>query len=135
MPLKDDEDDILPSQASEKAFTRADHGKAEELKKHIKAELGAQKAAQVRETELKSQVNLQQLQDQLAGKQDEETRRKKDEEEQAKEKSSAPKTKTLKETEQAAVTTAHDTVSADTLIEQAEREKDVSDEESQTQAG
>ena len=132
MGLSDD-DDFLPE--ADRDYSKADLGQADALKQEIERTLGEQKATKVQAAELKSKSDLQQLQHDLAGKADEETRRKQEAEEKAKEKSSAPKTKSLKEREDDIVEGAHDTVTPDQLIERQERETEVSDEESQAQPG
>ncbi|MDP7069008.1 MAG: hypothetical protein QF815_00645, partial [Candidatus Peribacteraceae bacterium] len=73
--IYDDDDDLFVSQSDEKAFTTADHGRKDALRREIEEKMGPERAAQVQESELKSQVNLQQLKENIAGEQDEETKR------------------------------------------------------------
>ncbi len=132
MPFGDDDDDLLlPRQRDD----RADHGATEELRDRIARKHGAEKAAKVEQTELKSQVNLRQLQKELSGEGDEETKRTKEQEKNAKEKSHAPKTKSQREKEKTGTLTAQDDPDIDTMLERQETEGKVSDEEVQREPG
>jgi len=134
MSLKDDKD-APSSSSSRRRFDRADGGKKEELKKQIKENVGMEKQQDMQKAELASQVNLQSLKSQLAGKQDEEKKRREEDAEATEEKSTAPKTKSLKEREEAQVQNAHETLDADTLIQREEAQQEVSDEETTPEPG
>lgn len=130
MGLSDDDDDFAPSQSSERYFTQADRGKKEELKRQVERKRGVDA----------SQKNLQELKSDLTHMQSGDTSPQKesvisDWEDKKTEKSSAPKTKTLKEREEDAVHTAQKKDSPDSLIEQQQRAQDVSDEETQSEPG
>ena len=131
----DDDKDGLPASSSEKSFTRADKGKKEELKKKIKEKVGMAKEQDMQKVDLKSQINLHELKNELAGKQDEEAKRKKEDEENAKEKSSAPKTMSQKEHEDAAQQEAHEILDTDELIEQEKQQEELSTEETTPEPG
>jgi len=131
----DDDKDGLSAPSSGRRFDRADGGKKDQLKKKIKEKIGMEKQQDMQKAELVSQVNLQSLKSQLSGKQDEEKKRREEDAEATEEKSSAPKTKTLKEKEEALVQEADDTIDPDILIQQEEDKKEVSGEETSSQAG
>lgn len=132
MSLKDDKDGLS---SSSRRFDRADGGKKEELKKQIKEKVGMEKQTDMQKVDLKSDMNLQMLKSEIAGKQDEETKRKTQAEEKAKERSTAPKTQSLKEREDAAMETAHEKVSSDELIQREQSQKEVADEEATAEPG
>ena len=134
MAWKDDKD-ALPSSSSSKRFDRGDHGKKDALKKKIKERVGMEKETDIQKIDLKSQMNLQDLKGQLAGKQDEETKRKKETEEKAKERSTAPKTRSVKEREEALLEDAHEKIDTDTMIQREEAQQKLSDEETTAEPG
>ncbi len=136
MPLGDD-DDIFLSASSEQTFSRADHGRKEQLKKEIGRKFGAVKESKVQETELKSQLNLSQLKKEIStdGQKDEETKRAKDDAAKSEKSSKAPKTKTIKQMEESAIGRALDNADPDTMIERQEQQQEIDREETQAQAG
>lgn len=129
-----DDEDIVPSFSKQEAFTRADQGRREELKKRVRKKIGQDRSTEVDKADLKSQASLGQLRQQIAGKQDEETKRKERQEKEEKF-SKAPKTKTIKELEEDATETAHEISDADTMIRRQEQEPELSDEETPTEQG
>jgi hypothetical protein len=131
----DDDKDAPASFSSHKRFTRADKGKKDALKKKIKEKVGMEKESDKQKVDLKSQMNLQSLKNEFAGKKDQETKRKKEVEEKAKERSTAPKTKSIKEREESLLENAHERIDADTLIQREEAQADLSDEETTPEPG
>lgn len=128
-----DEDDDLPQISEEKKLTQADHGKRDALRKAIQEQEG--KHVHIQETELKTDVNLKQLKDAVAGEADEETKRMR---EQQEEEASTIGTKTRKEMEEEQVQTAHDKDTPKKQIEKVKKKQDVQDqteEEYQQQMG
>ena len=132
--MSGDDDDILPSFSKQEAFTRADRGKKEEVQMRAHQKFGLERDANLKEAELKSKVSLNTLRDELHTKDDADQKRK-EADEKSKEQSRAPKTKTLKEKEEAQTTTAQDRPDTDTMISRQEDEKQVSDEEVQREPG
>lgn len=126
-----DDDDLLPSTSRQEAFTRADKGKREELKRQIKAKLGTEKSAEVRREEARCKADFDRLRANLAGQQDEETKRKQRLDNEKK--SSAPKTRTRKEHEEDAVETAQDAPDADTILERGLDDPETPTEETATE--
>ena len=132
MSLKDDKDGLS---SSSRRLDRADGGKRDALKKQIKKTTGMEKQSDMQKVDLKADMDLQQLKNQLAGKSDEETKRKEDAQEQAKEESTTPKTKTLKEREEALEQDAHEDFDADAQIQREEAKQDLASEETKPEPG
>ena len=132
MSLKDDKDGLS---SSSRRLDRADGGKRDALKKQIKKTTGREKQSDMQKVDLKADMDLQQLKNQLAGKSDEETKRKEDAQEQAKEESTTPKTKTLKEREEALEQDAHEDFDADAQIQREEAKQDLASEETTPEPG
>lgn len=136
MSFKDDDDDLLPSYSKQEAFTRSDHGETEELRRKIKQTKGKEIDVNKVEAKAKSEVRLQRLKQDLAGEMDEEQkRREKDAEEAERKEHQSFHTKTLPEEQEELIESGQDKPDADTLIERAEQQEDISDEETMQQAG
>jgi hypothetical protein len=108
-------------------YAKADKGRREALRRALREEKGKEIEAQ--KTQLLSEVELQRLRADVAGKKDEETKRRKRTEEQQKRKEIFG-TKTHKELEEKAVMTATVQMDAERLITEEKKE-----EEEQRQAG
>ena len=125
MSYSDNDELDLSSISEEKKLTRADHGKRDALKQAIKEQQGKDISKQ--KVELKADVSLKQLKDNIAGKSDEEKKRlKKQQEEQ--EKSNGFGTKTHQQIEKEEVQTAQDSQTPDTMIEKMKKKEDVQDQ-------
>ncbi|MDO8468210.1 MAG: hypothetical protein Q7S29_00430 [Candidatus Peribacter sp.] len=128
MGTRDDED-VWVSSSKQERFTRADPRK-DALKRDIESTQGKsildKDANKLKE--LKTKVNLSELQSQMAGKQDEESKRAAREE--ADQKSKPFHTETIKEKEEGAVETAKTKPTSEKLIKKEETKR-----EEQAQAG
>lgn len=128
MGTRDDED-VWVSTSKQERFTRADPRK-DALKRDIESKQGKsildKDAKKLKE--LKTKVNLQGLQSQMTGKEDEETKRAKRDEEDKKPKTFH--TETIKEKEEGAVDTAKTKPTSEKLIKKEETKR-----EEQAQAG
>ncbi|MFH0851829.1 MAG: hypothetical protein V1876_03710 [Candidatus Peregrinibacteria bacterium] len=128
MGARDDED-VWVSTSKQERFTRADPRK-DALKREVESRQGKnildKDAKKLKE--LKTKVNLQRLQSQVAGKEDEESKRAKREEEDKKHQTFH--TETIKEKEEGAVDTAKTKPTSEKLIKKEEAKR-----EEQAQAG
>ena len=128
MATRDDED-VWVSSSKQERFTRADPRK-DALKRDIESKQGKSildKDAQ-KLKELKTKVNLQGLQSQVAGREDEETKSAQRDEEDKKHQTFH--TETIKEKEEGAVDTAKTKPTSEKLIKKEETKR-----EEQAQAG
>jgi len=128
MGTRDDED-VWASYSQQERLTRADPRK-DALKREVESKQGKSildKDAK-RLKELKTKVNLRELQSQMAGKKDEESKRAAREE--ADQKSKPFHTETIKEKEEARVDTAQSKPTPEKLIKKEEAKR-----EEQAQAG
>lgn len=132
MTWNDDKD--APSSTSSGRLDRADHGKKDALKKQIKEKFGTEKQTDIQKAELKSQMNLRELQSSISDE-DHKNEEQKQQAAEAAEKSTAPKTKSLKQQEEAMTEDAHETIDTDTLLEREQSQPEISDEETSTQPG
>ena len=135
MIYSDDDNLDLSSISEEKKMTTADHGRKDALKKAIKEQQGKDMDSQ--RAELKADVSLKQLKENIAGISDEEKKRL-DKQQEEKEQSIGFGTKTHQQLEQESVQTAQDSQTPDTMMEKAKRKEDIQDqteEEYQQQMG
>ena len=128
----DDDDDIVPSSSREDYFTKSDKGKMEEIERKAEQKMGTVKAAEVSKTDLMKDVSLKKLKEEV----DEETSSfAKATEDKRDAQKTAPKTKTLKEEEEAQIEKADDKPDIDTFIERQQSQQEVEETEVQDQPG
>ena len=129
----DDDGPLSPSEST--TYTRADHGRKERLRRQVEGKQG--KSLESDKIELKSQVELEKLRDNVIdGERDKDAiRDAKKQEEADKSKKNIPHTERIKEREERAVATAQDQPGPDILIKREEEQEDISPEEQVKQPG